>query len=327
VSVAAFLSELHRLDIRVWAEGDQLRCSARAGALTDELREQLRERKNDIVSFLHMANSVAAQQSAIVPLQQKGARAPVFAVPGHTGDVFCFWALAQALGDEQPFFGLQMPGLDGRSQPLTRIEDLAAYFAQQIRAFRPHGPWILAGYCAGGTVAFELAQQLLAGGESEGFLALFGAPHPTSFRPLRLLRRRIEYRAYGWRRRARLLAAQSGRERLEYVMWRLRRGKEAPDPVMALRAKLQAANHIALRAYEPRPFPGRVHLFVPCAAWARRVEAERWRAHAARLETHFGPDGCTGDDMLDVQYAPEFAGQFRRSCAREAASWQREARE
>src|SRR2546427_7475953 len=35
--------------------------------------------------------------------------------------------------------GLQPPGLDGRSEPLTRVEDLAAYFAAQIRTFHPNG--------------------------------------------------------------------------------------------------------------------------------------------------------------------------------------------
>src|SRR5205823_4933449 len=88
------------------------------------------------------------------PLERRGTRTPVFAVAGHNGDVFCYRALAQQLGDDQPFFGLEPPGLDGRSEPLRRVEDLAAYFAEQMRAFQPGGPYILAGFCAGGTVAF-----------------------------------------------------------------------------------------------------------------------------------------------------------------------------
>ena len=45
--VTAFLEELRSRDIRVWADGDQLRCSAPTGVLTPELRNQLRERKAD----------------------------------------------------------------------------------------------------------------------------------------------------------------------------------------------------------------------------------------------------------------------------------------
>ena len=65
-----------------------------------------------------------------MPLQAQGRGAPVFGVPGHNGDVFCYRALARELGDEHPFFGLQPPGVDGQRAPLTRVEDIAAYFAE-----------------------------------------------------------------------------------------------------------------------------------------------------------------------------------------------------
>ena len=45
MSVAEFLSELRRRDVEVAIDGDELRCSARAGALTPELRDRLKERK------------------------------------------------------------------------------------------------------------------------------------------------------------------------------------------------------------------------------------------------------------------------------------------
>jgi thioesterase domain-containing protein len=316
VSVAAFLSELRRHDIRVWVEGETLRCNAPAGALTEELREQLRQRKRDIVSFLHMAQASSARSDAIFPLQRNGSRPPVFGVPG-AGDIFCFRPLAQALGADQPFFGLQAPGLDGRGEPLERVEDLAAYFAEQIRAFHPQGPWIIAGKCIGGTVALELARQLAARGGACAFVALFGAAYPTFFRPLSLLRHRIEDRVGLWRRRIDILASQSAKERLQYVLWRLRRARQAPDPAAALHAKVLAATVRAVRAYEPRPFPGRVHHYLPCESWARRphVRAERWRALAGMLETYCGPEGCTEDDMLLEEHAPLFAQHFRLSCA------------
>lgn len=316
MSVAAFLSELHRMDVRLWLEGDNLRCNARAGALTDDLREQLRQRKNDIVSFLRLADA-AAKQSAIVPLQKQGAKVPVFAVPPH-GDVFCYRELAQALGDERPFFGLQAPGTDGKSEPLERVEDLAAYFAGQIRAFRPRGPWIIAGYCMGGTIAFDLARRLLAS-ESAGFLALFGVPYPAFFsRTLHLPRLALENRAALWRRRARALAAQSWPERYDYFKWRLRQPKQAPDPSVRARDEADAITLEAVRAYRPQRFAGRVHHFVPYEAWLRRadVQGQRWRSLAGRVETYYGPDGCHHDEMLQGEYASVFAQHFRLSCGR-----------
>ncbi len=102
---------------------------------------------------------------------------------GHNGDVFTYRVLAHHLSPDQPFYGLQPPGLDeGGSTPLTRVEDLAGYFAQQIREFHPTGPMTIAGYCAGGTIAFELARQLTESGAQVSNLLLFGAPYSGSYR-------------------------------------------------------------------------------------------------------------------------------------------------
>ena len=42
------LADLAVKDIKVWVEGDRLRCSAPAGAMTAELRDQLKGRKGEI---------------------------------------------------------------------------------------------------------------------------------------------------------------------------------------------------------------------------------------------------------------------------------------
>ncbi len=135
-----FLEKLRSRDIKVWAEGDRLRCNAPAGVLTPELRNELRQRKDEILRFLHSAEALAQQQRAIVPLQPRGTGAPVFAVAGHNGDVFCFRAIAHHLGADQPFFGLQPPGLDGNREPRARVEDLAAYFAALVSPPAPIAP-------------------------------------------------------------------------------------------------------------------------------------------------------------------------------------------
>src|SRR2546427_4124143 len=81
VSVATFLAELRSRDMEVWADGDQLRLNAPAGALTPELRDHLQRRKTDILEFLHAAGALAKQQRAIVPPQPPGTGTPIFAIP------------------------------------------------------------------------------------------------------------------------------------------------------------------------------------------------------------------------------------------------------
>jgi thioesterase domain-containing protein len=305
VSVAELLGELRSRDIQVSAEGDALRLNARPGALTPELRDRLREQKADVLDFLRSAKALAAQPRALVPLRPHGAGAPVFAVPGHNGDVFCWRAMAQHL--DHPFYGLQPPGLDGEAAPLTRVEDLAAYFAEQIRAFAADGPAIVAGYCAGGAVAFELARQLQAAGTTVRFLALFGSPHPTFFRSPRRLGAAIG----GHLRR--LAAAGS----FAYLAERLRQRRErGEDPVLTLRVAVERATIAAVRAYTPGRYPGRLCLFLPQNRWARtRFGAALWRAVAARCEEYPGPAGCEADDMLIEPHARNLADLFRRCAA------------
>jgi len=320
----AFLQELRSRDVQVWADGDQLRCTAPTGVLTPELREQLRERKRDIVEFLRAAESRAQhqQQRAIVPLQPQGTRAPIFGVPGHNGDVFCYRFLAQQLGDDQPFFGLQLPGVDGQREPLTCIEDLAAYFAAQILAYRPDSPYVITGYCAGGTIAFELARQLLEQGATIHFVALFTSPYPTAYRPLSQLRQRVADTVERVNTHARALLWRSNGERREYIIQRLRDWKarrnappaspDPPDPVEALRAKVQAATIVGLRRYTPRHFDGRLSLFLPNKGWLRPGSPMlRWRRVAREAEKYVGPDGCHGDHMLLEPHVPVIADLFR----------------
>ena len=327
MSVAAFLAELRSRDIRVWANGDQLRCNAPAGALAPELREQLRQRKSDILDFLHAAEALAHQQRAIVPLQARGNRTPIFAVAGHNGDVFCYRALAQQLGDDQPFYGLQPPGLDGQSEPLASVEELAAYFAGQIRGFQPNGPYVIAGYCAGGTIALELARQLLHDGAGITVLALFGSPFPTSYRFLPQLRQLLVQQVQRVTMHARALASRSWGERRPYIVEKLRQSKARRDtveageldPALVLRARVEQATVAAVRRYKPGFFDGRAALLLPNREWVCSGDTVlRWRSVARDTEQYFGPDDCNGDVMLREPYVSGTAELFRQCRERSA---------
>ena len=111
--------------------------------------------------------------SPLVTIQPLGSRPPVFCMHGAGGTVLIYRDLSQHLGLDQPFFGLQSQGLDGDRPPLTTIEEMAALYVKEIRKTQLHGPYFLAGYCGGGTIAYEVAQQLQEGGELVAFLALF----------------------------------------------------------------------------------------------------------------------------------------------------------
>ncbi len=109
----------------------------------------------------------------LVAIQPLGSRPPFFCFHGAGGGVLNYRKLSQHLGPDQPVYGLQSQGLDGGEPPLTTIEEMAALYVRHIRGAQAHGPYFLGGYCMGGTIAYEAAQQLQAAGEDVAVLALF----------------------------------------------------------------------------------------------------------------------------------------------------------
>jgi thioesterase domain-containing protein/acyl carrier protein len=110
--------------------------------------------------------------SSLVAIQPGGTRPPLFLAHGAGGNVLIYRDLARYLGPDQPVYGLQSQGLDGKQPFLDRIEDMAARYVKEIRKAQPEGPYFLAGYCVGGTVALEMAQQLQAQEQEVALLAL-----------------------------------------------------------------------------------------------------------------------------------------------------------
>jgi thioesterase domain-containing protein len=319
VSVRDLMSQLRALDVKVWMEEDRLRVSAPEGALTPSIKDEMKQRKEEIVSFLEVAAQAEAYPPSIVPLQPGGDGLPVFAVPGHNGDVFCYVRLAAELGATQPFFALQPPGLDGRRPPLERVVDLADTFADDIDAFRPEGPVVVAGFCLGGTVAFETARRLRARGRTIAMLALFGGPCPTSLKPIQLARARTRYLASRLAHHTRTFVTLPQGERLDYLRGRLRGAGAAVAPAPPLpddeternRVRVETATVAAVRAYHPEAYDGRITLYFPDASWRHSEDRpEDWTQFAVGgVEERIGPDGCNGDRMLR-EYAPVFAGMF-----------------
>jgi amino acid adenylation domain-containing protein len=118
--------------------------------------------------------------SPLVAIQPKGSNPPFFCVHPIFGVVFPYYEFAYHLGTDQPFYGLQPLGMDGEQSPLTRIEDMAAYYIDALRAVQPNGPYFLGGWSFGGLVAFEMAQQLQKSGQKVALLAVLDTSAPVS---------------------------------------------------------------------------------------------------------------------------------------------------
>jgi amino acid adenylation domain-containing protein len=199
--------------------------------------------------------------SSLVAIQSGGANHPFFCVHGVGGNVLRFYALAQHLGSDQPFYALQAQGLNGNNPCHTRAEDMAAHYVKEMRSVQPEGPYFLGGYSFGGMVALEMAQQLIAEGEEASLVVLFDTlcpaarENPFSQRLTSLLSPLLNIlRVSGSERRAYLSRVATAP--LRAIQWGLHVAK-LPRKVRKVRnACLRAA-----RYYVPRAYSGRVILF------------------------------------------------------------------
>jgi thioesterase domain-containing protein len=275
MDTATLFSVLRERDVKLWIEEDRLKCSAPVGALDAGLRATLASQKEDILSFLRRAEGKNGPV-AIVPIKPGGRKRPIFAVSGHGGDVFYLLGLARHLDAEQPMLGVQPPGLDG-SEPLETVEELARYEIEQIRRYQSQGPYLIAGHCAGGTIAFEVAQQLTAAGQQVALLALIGSAFPTMFRQ----------RTFAWlrlRRYARALTSFSGFMSKLQRRLHTRNALVGVSPaVLAARQRVEAATVAAVRSYKPRPYPGHIDLFITSDKWH---QPQLWRPYGTAVREH-----------------------------------------
>jgi amino acid adenylation domain-containing protein len=133
----------------------------------------------DLSNIIDQKQSLAAE-SCLVPIQPKGSKPPLFLVHARGTSVLVYRSLATYLGTERPVYGIQPQGLNGEAEILTTVEEMAAYYLQEIKKIQPIGPYSLGGYSFGGELAFEMSRQLHQQGEKVDKLILLDSNAPTS---------------------------------------------------------------------------------------------------------------------------------------------------
>ena len=126
----------------------------------------------------------------LIPIQKDGTRIPFIGIISF----YSYQLLAKYLPEDQPLYYLPPT----RSAP---VEVIAAHYVKEIKQFQPQGPYCIGGFCDGGNVAFEIAHQLEAQGDSVAALILFEyySPHAViSKRSLTYFKRRISYYQRRW---------------------------------------------------------------------------------------------------------------------------------
>ena len=116
--------------------------------------------------------------SSLVPLQPGGSKPPLFLIHSHGGNVLEYYPLANHLDKDQPVYALQARGLDGNIPKNESLEQIASAYLKEIRTLQSEGPYFLGGFCFGGLVALEAAQQLQAAGQKVALVVMMQTTHP-----------------------------------------------------------------------------------------------------------------------------------------------------
>lgn len=222
----------------------------------------------------------------LVPIRAEGNLPPLFCFHAAGGNILNYLELANALGEDQPVYGLQMRGVADKSETAhKRVEEMAEEYLRELRGFQPHGPYRLCGASFGGLVAYEAARQLREAGESVSILALIDTYAPgyltnnsTTTGPGKRLSKLVGKVRFNLFYLSQLPTKREAIDhitgRLRAVVLRLRRkaywkknaiaiqynkatGKELPkDMLRNVKAIKEAEN-----SYRPLPYDGRIILF------------------------------------------------------------------
>ncbi len=191
------------------------------------------------------------EEPYVLHVQPEGKRRPFFCM----ADAEYMFAMAKALGPEQPFYGMRIPGLGEEEIPLDTIEAMASYCVRAIERIDPRGPYLIGGHCFGGIVAFEVAQQLTGKGKAVDLLVMLD-PGSLVRRRRKLIRFWMYRLWYDVKRRRVMEAIHNRLEALGSILASI--WKRGPY------LKLKRYNDARLSArgkYELSPYSGRV-LFI-----------------------------------------------------------------
>lgn len=251
--------------------------------------------------------------NSLVTFRDEGSNPPIFLIHGAEGNILLYRELAHHLGFSQPVYGLQSQGLDGREIKHTRIEEIAAHYISEIRTLQSEGPYYLGGYCMGGVVAYEMAQQLFAQGQQVKLLAMFETYNPQLvFNPTSPFKRfyySLQNVSFHIQNFQKLSARDKSKFFFKKAIVELGRIKAIiiagffkTVNLLSFRRKnthssisIKKVNDQAYYNYEPKAYPGRLTLFKP------------QKFFSGADDPHFGWNGLAKDgfDVFELPVNPK----------------------
>jgi amino acid adenylation domain-containing protein len=220
----------------------------------------------------------------VVGLQVGGSKPPLFCVPPSAATAMQAERLVKYLGDDQPFYGFEYAGMDGKSEPFSSIQMMGQAFVQELRMVKTEGPYYLCGLCFGGLVAFEMAQQLVASGQKVAFLGVLDSNFPP---------RRRNPLLYYYTLTRQFIANLRGTEYKIFVpdLERASRKFSGDDQLKKRFQHAFTVHHVARLGYASPPYPGLITRFATDSPHAHRATKSWRQATTVGLDLQMVPGG------------------------------------
>lgn len=182
---------------------------------------------------------------------------------------------------------------------------------REMREVQPKGPYLLAGYCSGGTTALEIARQLVDQGEQVAMVAMIEtynwltAPstNPSFLTKVSYERQRLEFHVRNfllldWANKKEFLASKWSAARRRVKVWRdslsklFAKNKTRRPAALVNMADIWAKHDQIAEKYVPRFYPGRLIHFRPQRDYkchlgteveARDIEYYRMKSYPAGI--------------------------------------------
>lgn len=228
----------------------------------------------------------------LVDMGGRGEGTPFFMVAGMFGNIMNLRQLAQRMGVDRRFWGIQARGLLGDDKPHESFTEAARDYIAELRQVQPEGPYLLGGFSGGGLTAYEMARQLRDAGEEVAMLVLLDTPLPLR-EPVsqkdRLMIRLGELREGGPG-----FAWKWLRDRVAYEVFRRRKARAAEAEAGA---EVSGAFHdLAIEAAFLAALPGlQLSVWEGPVAMLRPPLDRRWKATGGRWITS-GRDYVVADN-------------------------------
>ena len=116
---------------------------------------------------------------ALVPLRTGGSH-NLFLVHDGLGETLLYLNLARRLPSTLSVYGIEPRRLPGIALAHANMEDMAAYYVEQMRSVQPQGPYRLGGMCAGGVIAYAMAAHLRGLGERVEVVTILDGATPQA---------------------------------------------------------------------------------------------------------------------------------------------------